>query len=226
MFSRCLLISLALLISHIAAAQQAKKNSIDLGKVLDGKAFKVVNRSASKVSEGKYQAIHLDARASDGVLWLDNISFSGGTIECDIKGKDEFQKSFVGIAFFGQNDATYEGIYFRPFNFQAQDSLRKMHAVQYIFHPEFTWDKLRKEYPEVYENPVQPVPDPNGWFHVRIEVNSPDVRVFVNDAKEPSLGVKQLSKNTSGKIGLWVGNQSEGDFANLVISPAKESKRN
>jgi hypothetical protein len=226
MFSRSLLISLALLISYIASAQQAKKNTIDLSKVLDGKAFKVENRSASKVNDGQYKAIHLDARANDGVLWFENISFSGGTIECDIKGKDEFQKSFLGIAFFGQTDEIYEGIYFRPFNFQAQDSLRKMHAVQYIFHPEFPWDKLRKEYPEVYENPVQPVPDPKGWFHVRIEVNSPDIRVFVNDGKEPSLIVKQLSKNTSGKVGLWVGNQSEGDFANLVIIPAKESKRN
>jgi hypothetical protein len=224
MLVRFLLLTFALAINHLISAQPGK-TLIELSKWLETEKIKVINRNATKLTDGKYQGIHLDARDNDGVAWLDDISFNSGTIECDIRGKDIFQKSFVGIAFFGQNDETYEAIYFRPFNFHAQDSLRKMHAVQYIFHPEYSWNKLRSDYPEVYEDPVQPAPDPNSWFHVRIEVNSPDIRVFVNDGKEPSLVVKQLSKNSSGKVGLWVGNQSEGDFANLVISRATSSKR-
>jgi hypothetical protein len=220
MSARFLLLIMGLLISQLLLAQ--KNTTINLSKWQEAKKMKVVNRNASKLTEGKYQGIHLDARDNDGVAWLEGVSFSGGTIECDIRGKDVFQKSFVGIAFFGQNEETYEGIYFRPFNFLAQDSLRKMHAVQYIFHPQYTWNKLRSDYPEVYENPVTPAPNPGEWFHVRIVVNSPDISVFVNDASAPSLVVKQLSTNTSGNVGLWVGHQSDGDFANLVIRPAKK----
>jgi uncharacterized protein with NRDE domain len=43
------------------------------------------------------------------------------------------------------------------------------------------------------------------------------VTVYVNGNQEPSLSVEQLNKRTSGKIGLWVGNNSDGDFANLTI---------
>lgn len=205
-------------------SQSATPAKLDLQQLLDSKKIKVVNRTATKLKDGTYQGIHLDEKPNDGIAWIEGSAFSGGTIECDIRGKDVFQQSFVGIAFYPQDEQTYEAIYFRPFNFRAQDSLRRIHAVQYIFHPQYNWNKLRSEYPEVYENPVEPAPDPSQWFHVRIVVESPMIRVFVNDAKEPTLEVKQLSKNTGGKIGLWVGNNSAGDFANLTIKPAKNIK--
>jgi hypothetical protein len=43
------------------------------------------------------------------------------------------------------------------------------------------------------------------------------VSVFVGDTKEPSLVVNQLSDRKKGLVGLWVGNTSGGDFANLKI---------
>ena len=73
---------------------------------------------------------------------------------------------------------------------------------------------------DVTSKPVNPVPDPNAWFHVRVVVASPKVSVFVNDAKEPSLVVNQLSDRKKGLVGLWVGNNSGGDFANLTLVPA------
>ncbi len=66
---------------------------------------------------------------------------------------------------------------------------------------------------------MSPAPDPNAWFHVRVVVASPKVSVFVGDAKEPSLVVDQLNDRTKGLVGLWVGNNSAGDFANLTITP-------
>jgi hypothetical protein len=63
-------------------------------------------------------------------------------------------------------------------------------------------------------------PDPNGWFRARVVVASPRVSVFVGDAKEPCLVVDQLSTRGKGLVGLWVGNTSGGDFANLKIVPA------
>jgi hypothetical protein len=46
------------------------------------------------------------------------------------------------------------------------------------------------------------------------------VSVFVGNAKEPSLVVDQLSDRRKGLVGLWVGNNSAGDFASLKIVPA------
>jgi hypothetical protein len=46
------------------------------------------------------------------------------------------------------------------------------------------------------------------------------VGVFVADAKQPSLVVNQLSDRRKGLVGLWVGKNSGGDFANLIIIPA------
>ena len=71
----------------------------------------------------------------------------------------------------------------------------------------------------MYEKGVNPVPDPNGWFHARIVVASPTVSVFVESAREPSLVVTQLSQRRRGIVGVWVDNFG-GDFANLSVVPA------
>jgi hypothetical protein len=47
--------------------------------------------------------------------------------------------------------------------------------------------------PGVYKSSVNPVPDPAGWFHARIEVTKKKVSVFVNEAKEPCLIVDRLA---------------------------------
>ena len=39
--------------------------------------------------------------------------------------------------------------------------------------------------------------------------------------KAPTLEVRKLGKLTSGMIGLWVGNNSDGDFRNLRVTQAK-----
>jgi hypothetical protein len=90
--------------------------------------------------------------------------------------------------------------------------------VQYVSHPAYSWQKLRAEHPDKYEQAVMPVPDPNGWFHVRLVIVSPKVSVFVENASEPSLIVSQLSTREKSLIGLWTRNYSGGDFANLNLT--------
>ena len=187
--------------------------SPDLVKLADGKSFKVFNRNVSSLSDKVKRGVHLDESSGDGVAYLEGIEF-------DVRGKDVPQQSFVGLAFHGLDGTTYDAIYFRPFNFKAEDPARRSHAVQYISHPTYTWQKLRAEQPGRYEQPVSPVPDPNDWFRARVVVASPQVSVFVNEAKEPSLVVNQLSDRKKGRVGLWVGNNSSGDFASLRIVPA------
>lgn len=183
----------------------------DLSKISDSNLWTLHNRDLIPGIE-----VHLNAEQGDGLLWSNDLVFENGTIELDIKGKNERGKSFLGIAFHGLNDSTYDVIYFRPFNFE--DPTRNGHSVQYISHPEFPWYKLREEHPEKYENAVLPVPEPNGWFHATIIIKYPVVKVYVDNAKEPSLTINQLSSRKKGWIGFWVGNGSEGYFKNLEIS--------
>ena len=188
--------------------------------VLSEPPTKLFNRQISSFKENERVGFHLDERAGDGLGWWPEIQFADGTIEFDVRGTNVFQKSFVGVAFRGSDGNIYDAVYFRPFNFKADDPVRRSHGVQYIAHPDFGWEKLRAEHPNKYEDEVSPAPEPNGWFHVRIVVESPNVRVFVNNAEKPCLQVEQLSNRKTGWVGIWAGNGSDGDFANLKLTPA------
>lgn len=162
--------------------------------------------------------IHLNAQASDGILWLNNSDFENGTIEFDIKGKNTPGQSFVGVVFHAKDSSTFDCVYFRPFNFRNPE--RNSHSVQYMAFPGNDWSVLRNAFPGKYENPINPVPDPvDGWFHTTIIVDHPTVKVYVNESEDPTLEVEQLTHQKQGKIGLWVGNNSEGWFKNLIITP-------
>lgn len=164
----------------------------------------------------KDDVIYLDAKASDGILWLKNYNFSNGTIELDIKGKDERGRSFVGIAFHASGDETFDGVYFRPFNFKSPE--RNSHSVQYISMPDNDWSALRKEFPGKYENKISPAPEPDQWLHAKIVVEYPRVTVYVNGAQKASLEVDQISDRKEGMLGLWVGNGSDGWFKNIEVT--------
>lgn len=190
---------------------QQKTVTPDLSKIADSKTWATINRTSSFKD-----ALFLDAKEGDGLVRLNDFSFENGTIELDIKGKDEQGRSFVGVAFHGLNDSTYDAVYFRAFNFKNPE--RSNHSVQYISEPVYTWSKLRNEHPNQYENTVKPVPSPNDWFHATIVVEFPSVKVYVNNSTEPSLAVNQLSTRKKGWLALWVGNGSDGYFKNLKIT--------
>lgn len=177
---------------------------------------------AEPLDDAKYPGIRFNETTQGGLYILNQPEFSEGSIEFDLRGRNQLQKSFVGLAFHIQNDSVYDAIYFRPFNFRPEDTSRQSRAVQYISSPKNHWFTLRTAFPGKYENKVQPVPDPDGWFHVRIEVAGQEVKVYVNNSEMPSLSVTKLSSTTSGRLGLWVGNQSDAGFANLEISPFKK----
>jgi hypothetical protein len=205
-----------ILISGISFAQDTTIIP-DLTKIVSNESWKLSNRDVSIRTENQTEFVFFNAREGDGLAWLEGFEFTNGIIEADIKGKDLQGSSFVGIAFRGVDEQTYDAVYFRPFNFKSEDSVRKGHAVQYISQPAYTWKKLREEHPEEYENPLDPAPDPNLFFHIKIILEKPKVSVFVNNAEKPCLAVNELSDRKDGWVGLWVGNYSEGSFANLKI---------
>lgn len=176
----------------------------------DASKWKVYNRTTKADT-----AVYVNSNTGDGVVWLKDLIFKEGEIELDIRGKDIQGKSFVGIAFHGQDDTTYEAVYFRPFNFKSPD--RNTHSIQYISHPENPWFKLRETLPGVYENKITPVPNPEQWFHVKIIITSPEIQVFVDKSNSQSFIIKKLLSKPAGLVGLWLGNKSDGTFKNLKI---------
>ncbi len=140
------------------------------------------------------------------LLWLEDVTFGNGIIEIDILGKSAPpQSNFLGVAFRGVDEKTYDCVYFRPFNFRAAEAERASHAVQYTSEPQWGWAKLRQEKTGQYEKPITPAPDGDAWFHAKIVVTGKKVTVFVNGAEKPSLEVQTLNDRTTGKIGLWAG---------------------
>jgi hypothetical protein len=213
-----LLYATVILISPSTFSQTKYSKSPDLSALFKRNEIRAYNRQISLIRDGSRLGVHLDEKGGDGLAWLKDIQFSNGAIEFDVKGKDVQGESFVGIAFHGLNDSTYDAIYLRPFNFRADDKSRKSHCVQYIAHPVYTWNKLREGFPGKYEQPINPAPDPNSWVHVKVIVVDPKIAVYINNDSQPSLTVEKLSKRTNGSVGFWVGNGSGGDFANITIT--------
>ena len=201
----------------------AQENVIipDLEKIPAGDGWTVVNREAKLIKEDGQTSIYFKANNQQGgVAWLENFEFNNGTIEVDIKGSNTKGGSFLGIAFRGVDDSTYDAVYFRPFNFDSVSN-QKGRSIQYISHPEYPWYQLREEHPGEYESSVNPAPDPEKFFHAKIVVEKPKVKVYVNNSSEPSLVVNELTDRTGGKIGLWMDFVSDGTFANLKIIPSE-----
>lgn len=192
----------------------------DLSGIATGDGWTVVNRSPTVETVDGVTRVVFDARTGDGAAWLDGVDFRNGTIEVSIRGKNNPGRSFVGIAFRGLDDRTYDAVYFRPFNFFADNALSLSHMVQYVSHPENTWSRLREEHTDVYENGFPNPPDPDDFFRARIVIEKPVVRVYVGESSEPCLVVDELTDRVGGRIGLWMGNGSDGDFAELVIRPS------
>jgi hypothetical protein len=203
-----------------AAPQAAATQTIDLAAQLKAGKLRAVNREMTP-STARPDAIHLSEKEGNGVAWVGGTDFALGTIEVDIKGRDLQGRSFVGIAFHRKDDNSYDCVYLRPFNFRATDPARKQHAVQYIALPDYDWPRLRKEFPEEFENPVDASLEPTGWTPLKVVVNAKNIQIFAGAVKGPALEVRRLGTNESGAVGLWAGNGADGDYANLRITPAK-----
>jgi hypothetical protein len=214
----------------IRRGAQDQRQTIDLAQALGAKRLRVVNREIAEIRFGVWDwnwwrqdpyDVRLSSAAGNGVAWVEGTDFRSGTIEVNIRGREFMRQSFVGIAFHRKDDNTYEAVYLRPFNFRASDPLRRQHGVQYITLPGFDYDRLRKDFPEEFENPVDASIGPNDWVKLRVTVGGDKVQIYAGSGKGVTLEVRKLGQLYGGQVGLWVGNTSGGDFANLVITPAK-----
>jgi len=211
---------LGLRLNDVAAVQTtsaAPAQRFDLPQLLTAGKLRSSNREVTKLPE-RPDAVHVSAKDGPGVVWIDATEFSLGTIEIELRGKDVLQQSFIGIAFHGKGDAIYESVYLRPFNFRADDPVRHGHAVQYMALPDFDWPVLRQKFPEEFERSVDKSIAPTDWVPLRVVVTAKAVEAYVGAVKTPTLEGRKLGESSAGLIGLWVGNTSDGDFANLRIT--------
>jgi hypothetical protein len=179
---------------------------------------------AGTVYRGK-AAIRLDALpdAANGESYavLKGSRFHNGIIAIELAGRPAVNagpaaRGFIGIAFRMQG-GRYEYIYLRPTNGRADDQVRRNHSTQYGAHPDFGFDRLRRESLEKYESYVDL--EPGVWTKYRIAIEGTKARLFVHDAAQPCLVVNDMKLGDSeGAVALWVGPGTEGYFANLKIT--------
>jgi hypothetical protein len=168
-------------------------------------------------------AVHLSDRPGGSAMAIVTASdFANGTIEAEIAGlpragAGEDARGFVGIAFRVQpHGSRYECFYLRMTNGRANDQLRRNHSTQYISYPDFPWERLRKEVPGVYESYADL--EPGTWTKVKIVVSKREARLYLHGAAQPALVVDDLKLGEGrGQIGLWIGDDTEGYFSNLVV---------
>ena len=194
----------------------------NLGELAKANRIEVFNRKLDQTKADSPQAVFLNAAPNDGLAWITGVELSEGTIELEIKGKNEQGRSFVGIAFHGQDNRVFDAVYLRPFNFQAAEPERRSHSIQYVSMPGHDWSELRKSHPGKYEFAITPAPDPDSWVKLKLVVKSKKVAAFVNGADAPALTVELLNDRLKGKVGLWVGNGSDGWFRNLKVVRASK----
>ena len=172
--------------------------------------------------QGKQATRIIAPEQAESYALLKDSSFRNGTIEIELAGKPaagafEGARGFVGIAFRVQEDGDrYEVIYLRPTNGRADDMLRRNHSTQYTSAPEWPWNRLRQESPGVYESYVDL--ETGVWTKYKIVVQGTRAELYVHDAEQPCLIVKDLKLgDVSGGIGLFAGSGTEAYFANLNV---------
>jgi hypothetical protein len=155
---------------------------------------------------------------------IEGLEFSNGVIQLELAGAPapgvgEGARGFVGVAFRLKDDMrTYDAFYLRPTNGRADDQMRRNHSTQYISHPDWTWQRLRRETPEKYESYVDL--QPGVWTKIKIEVRGDRARLYVHDQEQPTLIVNDVKSGAQarGAVALWIGPGTVAHFRNLSVN--------
>ena len=162
-----------------------------------------------------------DYSAGGTLVLVEGSDFGNGVIRIELAGEpapgaDPNMRGFVGIAFRvdPEDPDRYECFYLRPTNARTQNQLQRNHSVQYVSHPEYPWHRLREESPGMYESYVDLVP--GEWTSIRIEAKGTTAALYVGEAEQPVLIVRDLKHGKSlGQIGLWLHESTLAHFRNL-----------
>lgn len=198
----------------------------------EGKEFEISHVKASVVRLNGEEVLRLERDLENfpiekGVdeptfVKLTDLDMENGTVEVKVlsrllPGAPAFARGFIGLAFrISPDNSAYESIYIRPTNGRAEDQVRRNHSVQYYAYPDYKFDRLRKDFPEMFETYADMGLDE--WITMRIEFRDKSARLFLNEQEQPAFLVKEmLGASIRGSIGLWVEVGTEGYFKDLRI---------
>lgn len=189
----------------------ANQVSMSFEKINGIKVLKVVKDSTvKKVDEATFVRIK-------------DLDFQNGVIEVKVlssllKTASPFDRGFIGVAYrINADNSKFDCIYIRPTNGRADDQVRRNHSIQYFSYPDFKFNRLRKEKPEMYESYADM--GLNEWIKIKIVVKGTQSKLFLNDNKQASLIVNEsLGNNSTGALGLFVDVGTEGYFRDLKVT--------
>lgn len=219
--SRTVILGCLLLVPGIRAIAAPRAISLDRTDTLElrnAKAEIVQYRGRSAV-----KLVEATQSSEPSFAVLKNVSLRDGSIEIEVAGAPatgagEGARGFVGVAFrVGADGKRFEYIYLRPTNGRVNDQVRRNHSVQYASHPDYPWQRLRKEEPEKYESYVDL--EPGVWTKMRIVFSGTKATLHVHGAAQPTLVVNDLKLGSGeGGIALWIGPDTEAHFSRMSVS--------
>ncbi len=199
-------------------------------------AFALVDTNGLDARNVKMEAVEFQGRKAvrltvvdheDGLALLPGTDFRDGVIEADVALKTTTPPGvrypgFYGIAFRARQDALhYDLFYLRPGNPNSEDQAMRNHAVQYTAAPDYSWYRLRRGWPWVYESHAEIKLET--WTKVRIEVAGRAAKLYLNGSAAPTLLVDGLKgEDLHGAIALWSYVGEESYFSNLRITRSAE----
>jgi hypothetical protein len=151
------------------------------------------------------------------------LDFRNGTIDVEIASDlasdgPAYARGFVGVSFRIDSAMRFENIYLRPTNSVADDQLRRNHTIQYFAYPDYAFDRLRKESPEMYETYADIAL--GRWIRVRIVVDENRARLYLDNEERAAFLVNdlKLGSTQSGGVGIWIESGTIAHFRNLNVT--------
>ena len=226
-------VSLLLFAAQLTSAQEAHNPDTVVTTpqsfaLADTKDLTTVGVKAEAVEYKGRRAVRLSKPEGDepGLAFVNGTQLRDGTIEVDLATRviappGVRRPGFTGIAFRARSDAQhYDLFYLRPGNSHSEDQAMRNHSVQYVAEPGYGWEKLRRQWPFIYESWTDL--EPEEWTRVKIEVHGRQAKLYINGASTPSLIVDGLKgEDLQGAVALWSYAGEESYFSNLKITPAK-----
>lgn len=215
----CAIIVAAQPAQHAGAAPPASQSFA----LTDTKDLTLQGGQAEAVEYRGRKAVRLTTPGEQGFAFVNGTQFRDGTIEVDIATHITTppgvrMPGFTGLAFRALPDAShYEMFYVRPGNSHSDDQAMRNHSVQYVAEPGFDWEKLRRQWPFIYESWTDLQFDE--WTPVKIEIHGRVAKLYLNKSANPSLIVDGLKgEELEGPIALWGYAGEEAYFSNLRIT--------
>ncbi len=149
-----------------------------------------------------------------GVALVRGASMENGTLDLDVAASDT--TNFLGVAFRAATPRFSNVVFLRPGSSGTEESVQYGPAFNSLG---VAW--------QVYHgdgaNAVAVVPR-NRWIHVRIELDGPVARLFVDTATTPTLVVPRLVESGGTGLGVWAGAFGRGAyFSNIRYAAAPRS---